>query len=83
MALAAHAINNREKLDNMFAEQKKTRRDAAKKYGKMNAIIILTDSCKIIRLLIKLHVCNYKNKKKKRSRQSSSFILFSNESKKQ
>ncbi|KAG0768541.1 hypothetical protein G6F57_003800 [Rhizopus arrhizus] len=33
MALAAHAINNREKLDNMFAEQKKTRRDAAKKYG--------------------------------------------------
>jgi nicotinic acid phosphoribosyltransferase len=63
MALAAHAINNREKLDNMFAEQKKTRRDAAKKYGKMNTIIILTDSCKMIRFLIKLPACNYKNKK--------------------
>lgn len=34
MALAAHAVNNKAKLDNMFAEQKKTRRDAAKKYGK-------------------------------------------------
>ncbi|KAI9263712.1 hypothetical protein BY458DRAFT_438704 [Sporodiniella umbellata] len=34
MALAAHAVNNREKLDSMFSEQKKTRRDAAKKYGK-------------------------------------------------
>ncbi|KAG1472337.1 hypothetical protein G6F56_001598 [Rhizopus delemar] len=33
MALAAHAVNNKAKLDNMFAEQKKTRRDAAKKYG--------------------------------------------------
>lgn len=76
MALAAHAINNREKLDNMFAEQKKTRRDAAKKYGKMNAIIILTDSCKIIRLLIKLHVCNYKNKKKKKKQTILVFYSF-------
>lgn len=76
MALAAHAINNREKLDNMFAEQKKTRRDAAKKYGKMNAIIILTDSCKMIRLLIKLHVCNYKNKNKKKKQTILVFYSF-------
>lgn len=34
MALAAHAVSNREKLDNMFAEQRKTKRDAARKYGK-------------------------------------------------
>lgn len=34
MALAAHAVNNQEKLDEMFAANKRTRRDAAKKYGK-------------------------------------------------
>ncbi|ORE07665.1 hypothetical protein BCV72DRAFT_249300 [Rhizopus microsporus var. microsporus] len=33
MALAAHAVSNREKLDNMFAEQRKTKRDAARKYA--------------------------------------------------
>ncbi|KAI9475979.1 MAG: hypothetical protein EXX96DRAFT_575315 [Benjaminiella poitrasii] len=33
MALAAHAINNQDKLDEMFAANKKTRREAAKKYG--------------------------------------------------
>jgi hypothetical protein len=34
MALAAHAVNNQEKMDEMFAAHKKTRREAAKKYGK-------------------------------------------------
>lgn len=34
MALAAHAVNNQEKLDEMFAAHKKTRREAATKYGK-------------------------------------------------
>ncbi|CEP07901.1 hypothetical protein [Parasitella parasitica] len=33
MALAAHAVNNQEKMDEMFAANKKTRREAAKKYG--------------------------------------------------
>lgn len=33
MALAAHAVNNQEKLDEMFAAHKKTRREAATKYG--------------------------------------------------
>lgn len=33
MALAAHAVNNQEKMDEMFAANKKTRRDASKKYG--------------------------------------------------
>ncbi|KAI8366896.1 hypothetical protein BD560DRAFT_490660 [Blakeslea trispora] len=33
MALAAHAINNQDKLDEMFAANKKTRREAARKYG--------------------------------------------------
>ncbi|RCH84919.1 hypothetical protein CU098_008548 [Rhizopus stolonifer] len=32
-ALLAHAVNNQDKLDEMFAAQKKTRREAAKKYG--------------------------------------------------
>lgn len=35
MALAAHAVNNQEKLDEMFAANKKTRRDASKKYGNL------------------------------------------------
>lgn len=35
MALAAHAVNNQEKLDEMFAANKRTRRDAAKKYGNL------------------------------------------------
>lgn len=34
MALAAHAVNNQEKMDEMFAAHKKTRREASKKYGK-------------------------------------------------
>lgn len=34
MALAAHAVNNQEKLDEMFAAHKKTRREASTKYGK-------------------------------------------------
>lgn len=33
MALAAQAVNNQEKMDEMFAANKKTRREAAKKYG--------------------------------------------------
>ncbi|KAI7871377.1 mitotic checkpoint regulator, MAD2B-interacting-domain-containing protein [Mucor mucedo] len=33
MALAAHAVNNQEKLDEMFAAHKKTRREASTKYG--------------------------------------------------
>lgn len=39
MALAAHAVNNQEKLDEMFAANKKTKRDAAKKYGKWHTAI--------------------------------------------
>ncbi|KAL9556301.1 hypothetical protein MBANPS3_001920 [Mucor bainieri] len=33
MALAAQAVNNQEKMDEMFAANKKTRREAARKYG--------------------------------------------------
>ncbi|KAI7901523.1 mitotic checkpoint regulator, MAD2B-interacting-domain-containing protein [Cokeromyces recurvatus] len=33
VALAAHAVNNQERLDEMFAANKRTRREAARKYG--------------------------------------------------
>ncbi len=35
VALAAHAVNNQERLDEMFAANKRTRREAARKYGKL------------------------------------------------
>lgn len=44
MALAAHAVNNQEKLDEMFAAHKKTRREAATKYGKVFYICVYVDS---------------------------------------
>ncbi|KAI8982275.1 mitotic checkpoint regulator, MAD2B-interacting-domain-containing protein [Mycotypha africana] len=38
MALAAHAVNNQERLDEMFAANKRTKRDASKKYGKSRSV---------------------------------------------
>lgn len=47
MALAAHAVNNQEKLDEMFAAHKKTRREAATKYGKCVCVCACMD-CQLI-----------------------------------
>lgn len=48
-ALVAHAVNNQEKLDEMFAANKKTRREASKKYGKSKGIYITkSDNVKFI-----------------------------------
>ena len=69
MALAAHAVSNREKLDNMFAEQRKTKRDAARKYGKTliyQACFFFSHRILFFRLLISIYmyvcVCKYINK---------------------